>query len=102
MFEILQSLSILLYTMRQNLGGARKQGSTHNEGINADLWLILPRTEHEERDIRKCSSALYLKGKFEFTMVMLCQDNSQRSYNPQIKKAEKMILPSSSQRYSRA
>jgi len=62
MFEILQSLSILLYTMRQNLGGARKQGSTHNEGINADLWLIPPRTEHEKRDIRERSSALYLKG----------------------------------------
>ena len=38
----------------------------------------------------------YLK----FTMVMYHLDNGQRSYNSQTKLAERMILPSSSQKFS--
>jgi len=41
------------------------------------------------------------KRNFEFTMVMYHLDNSQRSYKSQTKYAERMILPSSSQKYSR-
>ena len=37
------------------------------------------------------------KGNFEFTIVMYHPDNGQRSYKPQTKHAERMILPSSSQ-----
>ena len=38
---------------------------------------------------------------FKFTMVMYHLDNGQRSYNSQTKLAERMILPSSSQKFSR-
>ena len=38
---------------------------------------------------------------FEFTLVMYHPDNGQRSYKPQTKHAERMILPGSSQKYSR-
>jgi len=38
---------------------------------------------------------------FEFTIVMYHPDNGQRSYKPQAKHAERMILPSSSQKHLR-
>jgi len=41
------------------------------------------------------------KGKFKFTIVMYYQDNGQRSYKPQTKHADRLILPSSSQKYLR-
>ena len=37
---------------------------------------------------------------FKFTMVMYHLDNGQKSYNSQTKLAERMILPSSSQKFS--
>jgi len=37
------------------------------------------------------------KGNFEFTIVMYHPDNGQRSYKPQTKHTERMILPRSSQ-----
>jgi len=40
-------------------------------------------------------------GNFEFTIVMYHPDNGQRSYKPQTKHSERMILPGSSQKCSR-
>jgi len=54
--------------------------------------------------IRKHGSLLcsgMAKEIFKFTIVLYYQDNGQRSYKPQIKHAERMILPSSSQKNSR-
>jgi len=53
--------------------------------------------------IRERGSILYLgmATEFEFTIVMYHPDNGQRSYKPQTKHAERMILLSSSQRHSR-
>jgi len=50
--------------------------------------------------IRECGSVLCLgNGNFEFTIVMYHSDNGQRSYKPQTKHAERMILPGNSQKY---
>ena len=46
--------------------------------------------------------AVSIKGwqrKFEFTILIYHLDNGQRNYKPEIKHAERMILPSSSQKY---
>jgi len=50
--------------------------------------------------IKERGSVLYLGmavENFEFTIVMYHPDNGPRSYKPQTKHAERMILPSSSQ-----
>ena len=54
--------------------------------------------------IRERGSVLYLgmaTDVFEFTIVMYHPNNGQRSYKPQTKHAERMILPRSLQKYSR-
>ena len=48
-----------------------------------------------ETSIRECGSVLYLGMAmeiFEFTILMYHLDNGQRSYKPQTKHAERMIL----------
>ena len=48
-------------------------------------------------NIREHDNVLYLAMAMEFTIVINHPDNGHRSYKPQTKRAERMILPGSSQ-----
>ena len=71
-----------------------------------DQWtkisLATDRYKHTNTMLSKNVVAVSIKGwqrKFEFTILIYHLDNGQRNYKPEIKHAERMILPSSSQKY---